>query len=174
MKLDTQTLPVCDVRDCLFGADCAVCSDGHTEKLSFTCTKCSDGASGVAVVVLLVLAAVIVAVAVVSYVMSGESGGKGRGLVERVARYVPLQSVKIVIVSWQILTQVRAIDSDVRCCVEWQAVLGTPQVLGSSILWFKAATRMITPRRTRPYILPSSSVLYFLETDRLDNLPESF
>lgn len=60
------------------------------------------------VAVLLGLAAILATVAVVSYVMSGERGGDGRGLVERVARYIPLQSVKIVIVSWQILTQVRA------------------------------------------------------------------
>lgn len=59
------------------------------------------------VAVSLVLAAVFSVVAVVSYVMSGEGGGRGQGLVERVAKYIPLQSVKIVIVSWQILTQVR-------------------------------------------------------------------
>ena len=52
----------------------------------------------------------LVAVAVVSYLMSGETGlGAGQGVVERVTRYVPLQSAKIVIVSWQILTQVSGI-----------------------------------------------------------------
>ena len=51
--------------------------------------------------------ALFVVIAVVSYATTGEGNGKGRGLVERVARYIPLQSVKIVIVAWQILTQVR-------------------------------------------------------------------
>lgn len=55
------------------------------------------------------VAALFVAVAVVSYVTSGERGAKGQGMVERVVRYIPLQSLKIVIVAWQILTQVRTI-----------------------------------------------------------------
>lgn len=50
--------------------------------------------------------ALLVAVAVVSHVMSGKAGRGGKGLVERLTQYIPLQSVKIVIVVWQILTQV--------------------------------------------------------------------
>lgn len=59
----------------------------------------------------IVLAAVLavlvlgVAVSVVSYAISGNFGGRGLGLVEWVGRYIPLQSVKIIIVAWQILTQ---------------------------------------------------------------------
>ena len=44
---------------------------------------------------------------VVSYVVSGEVGDKGDRIVARLKRYIPLQSLKIVIVAWQILTQVR-------------------------------------------------------------------
>ena len=39
-------------------------------------------------------------------VIEGEQGGMRRGLIERVMRYIPLQSLKIVVVVWQILTQV--------------------------------------------------------------------
>ncbi|CBN79950.1 hypothetical protein Esi_0015_0219 [Ectocarpus siliculosus] len=37
---------------------------------------------------------------------SGERNGSRRGLAERVARYIPLQSIKIVVVAWQIVTQI--------------------------------------------------------------------
>lgn len=53
------------------------------------------------------MVALLVAVAVVSYVVSDKVGEGSRGTVERLGRYIPLQSVKIVVVSWQILTQVR-------------------------------------------------------------------
>lgn len=54
----------------------------------------------------------LVAAAMVVYVMSGDVRGTRRGMIERVASYVPLHSVKIVIVAWQILTQVRTIFLD--------------------------------------------------------------
>ena len=45
-------------------------------------------------------------VAFLSYMLSGEMEGVDQGIVARVTRFIPLQSVKIVIVVWQILTQV--------------------------------------------------------------------
>lgn len=88
------------------GADCAVCSEGYTSELGFVCRKCVGSAGGIAIAVVLAAVLLVAALAVVSYVMSGESGERRPGLVDRVARYVPLQSFKIVIVAWQILTQV--------------------------------------------------------------------
>lgn len=58
-----------------------------------------------AVLVLLALCATAV---IISYVMSGKVPARGRGIVEHIGRFVPLQSVKNTIVTWQILTQVRA------------------------------------------------------------------
>lgn len=59
------------------------------------------------VIVIVAILALFAAVAVVTYVKSrADDGGAEGGFVERVARRLPLQSVKIVIVSWQILTQV--------------------------------------------------------------------
>ena len=57
----------------------------------------------------LAVVALLVAAAVVSYVTSGERETKELGIVERAGRYIPLQSLKIVIVAWQILTQVGTI-----------------------------------------------------------------
>ena len=92
---------------CYVETDCAICSEGYTAQFGFVCNKCSSSTAGIVLAAFLaVVAALIVAVAVVSYATSGEGNGKGQGLVERVARYIPLQSVKIVIVVWQILTQV--------------------------------------------------------------------
>ena len=41
------------------------------------------------------------------YMLSLETEGADRGIVARLRRFIPLQFVKIVIVVWQILTQVR-------------------------------------------------------------------
>ena len=92
----------------LFWTDCSICSDGYTAQLGFSCNECSENNSrGIAVAVVLVVAVVIAAVSMISYVMSGEAGlGAGQGVIDCLTRYIPLQSVKIVIVAWQILTQV--------------------------------------------------------------------
>lgn len=55
-----------------------------------------------------VVVAFVVMVMTMLYVMSPEVEGKPRGVFGRMMRYVPLQPIKIIIVAWQILTQVRA------------------------------------------------------------------
>ncbi|CAM9568519.1 unnamed protein product, partial [Hapterophycus canaliculatus] len=87
------------------GPFCAICSDGYTAKLSFTCSRCSDSVGGVVLVVILSAVILLAAAAAVLYLMSGEVRSTGHGVVNRMARCVPLQSIKIVIVAWQILTQ---------------------------------------------------------------------
>lgn len=86
--------------------DCSICSDGYASNLGYTCSKCFGRASGIAFAVGMAVLAVFVAVVVIMYIMSGEAGGRRIYVFERFGWYVPLQSVKIVIVSWQILTQV--------------------------------------------------------------------
>lgn len=92
----------------LLRADCSVCSDGYSEQLGFVCSKCPEtNTGGIAIAVVLAVGVLIAAAAMISYVTSGEDGmGAGCGCTERVTRYIPLQSVKIVIATWQILTQV--------------------------------------------------------------------
>lgn len=89
-------------------SDCSVCGRGYTSGLSFTCSKCSNSAGGIILAVVVIVVAVTVIVFVVLYVMSGEAR-IGGGIIECLPRYIPLQSLKIVIVAWQILTQVRAV-----------------------------------------------------------------
>ncbi|CAM9651378.1 unnamed protein product [Ectocarpus fasciculatus] len=93
------------------GPYCSICSDGYSEQLGFVCSKCPENdAGGISIVAVLAVGALIAAAAVISYVTSGEDGmGAGRGCIERVTRYIPLQSVKIVIAAWQILTQFTSI-----------------------------------------------------------------
>lgn len=52
------------------------------------------------------VAFLVVFVAFLSYMLSGKSETVDNGIVALVSRFVPLQSVKVVIVVWQILTQV--------------------------------------------------------------------
>ena len=58
-------------------------------------------ATGIAVI------AVIAFALFFAYMVSGKADGSVRGIAGWVVRHVPLQSVKIIIVAWQILTQVR-------------------------------------------------------------------
>ncbi len=61
---------------------------------------------------MLAVLVLVTAAGVISYVMSGETEVGGRGVVARLRRYIPLQSVKIIVVAWQILSQVRSIEVD--------------------------------------------------------------
>lgn len=88
-------------------ADCAICSDGYTAGLGFACDKCSNTAGGIVLAVFFVVIALVVVVSIACYLIFYEHERGRQGLVERMARYVPLQSLKVVIVSWQIITQVR-------------------------------------------------------------------
>lgn len=77
----------------------------------FACEKCVGKAGGVVVAVafIVVLIMLLVAAVIATHTMSGELEGGERGRLGRLSRYFPLQSVKIVIVAWQIVTQVRVI-----------------------------------------------------------------
>ena len=91
--------------------DCAICSDGYTEGLGFTCNKCSNTSAGVALMVVVFAVIIVVIVFLVLYLISGELELTRRGFVKRLLRYIPLQSIKIIIVAWQILTQVRPVTA---------------------------------------------------------------
>lgn len=57
--------------------------------------------------IVLVVSVVVGAAAMASYTMSSGLESGGRRTLERVMRFIPLQSIKIVIVALQIVTQVR-------------------------------------------------------------------
>ena len=49
----------------------------------------------------------VVGIAVVFHLLSPNVSGSGENFVDRVVRFIPIQSIKIIIVAWQIVTQVR-------------------------------------------------------------------
>ena len=85
--------------------DCAVCNNNFVKGPGFACTKCSENVWGILAAVVCSILAVVMTVLAVKYVISANMG-VGRGFFSRMLRRVPLQSVKIIIVAWQILTQV--------------------------------------------------------------------
>ena len=95
------------IRPEIFVADCSVCSKTYVSGTSFSCRKCSDRAIAITIVAILVVLATAIGLATVSYLVSAEGIGGGRGIMEAIMRRVPTESVKIIIVVWQILTQVR-------------------------------------------------------------------
>lgn len=87
-------------------ADCSICSTDYTMAMAFTCTKCmdSDGSAAIiSVIAVLVLGAIIV---LYMHLVSGEMDGAREGIIHRVTKRLPVQSIKIIVVVWQILTQV--------------------------------------------------------------------
>eukprot|EP00903_Cladosiphon_okamuranus_P006392 g6257.t1 len=92
------------------GPYCSVCSDGYSAQLGFTCSKCSNSGGGIAAIAAFSVMTVVVGAAAILYVTSVEVGcRRRRGSIGRLFRNIPLQSVKIVIVVWQILTQFAAV-----------------------------------------------------------------
>ena len=86
--------------------DCAVCGDGYVATLGFSCDRCSGNTKSVVVTSIFTGVSAFIAAAIIRYLMSSEIQGGGRGIVDRMTRHVPVQAMKIIIVAWQILTQV--------------------------------------------------------------------
>ncbi|CBJ29835.1 probable extracellular nuclease [Ectocarpus siliculosus] len=92
-------------------ADCAVCGDGYSPSLAHTCTRCSRSRrQGLMVAtVFAALIAVCATVATFRYLLSTEFEERNIGCFHRKTfQAIPLQSFKIIIVVWQILTQFAA------------------------------------------------------------------
>ncbi|CAN0042723.1 unnamed protein product [Ectocarpus fasciculatus] len=119
------------------GPYCSICSGGYTEQLGFACNKCSESkVGGIVVAVIVAILALFAGLAVISYVMSGDADvGAERGFVERVARHIPLQAVKIVIVSWQILTQQFTSVANVTYPDVYQDFLDAVDVFNFDLNW---------------------------------------
>lgn len=84
--------------------DCSVCSKGYGAPLAYTCRRCSDvNVTLVAVALAIVLLAVVAAVWRMVFYQQGTAAG---GIIGRLEAVLPLQSLKIIIVAWQIVIQV--------------------------------------------------------------------
>ena len=69
----------------------------------------------IATAVVVAVLTLAVGLAIILYLVSAEKGDAGRGIVNRMMKRIPMHSVKIIIVMWQILTQVSA-DNIRRAC----------------------------------------------------------
>ena len=73
--------------------------------------ECSSNTEGIVLATVLAVVVPFIVVAVVLHLVSGNTDATEQGMVGRWQRVVPLQSIKIIIVAWQILTQVRVIST---------------------------------------------------------------
>ena len=103
---------VLDYKHFIFCTDCSVCSYGYVPSLCFACNKCSENTIGIAIAAIMLLLTIPVIGFVLVFLLSDELPGykntSNSWLVTTWKR--PLQSAKIVIVAWQILTQVGESD----------------------------------------------------------------
>eukprot|EP00903_Cladosiphon_okamuranus_P018661 g17175.t2 len=120
------------------GPYCSICSDGYTGGPVFTCSKCSSDAGGIALAAVLAVVVLLVAVAVAVYVMSGNTGVGSKGMIERLGRYIPLQSMKVIIVVWQILTQFTSVANVTYPDVYQRLVTGL-DVFNFDLSWILSA-----------------------------------
>ncbi|CAN0083900.1 unnamed protein product, partial [Laminaria digitata] len=116
------------------GPYCSICSDGHATSFGFACEKCSGIAGGIVLTVVLIVFVLIGAAGVASYTMSSKLEGDGRGPIERLTRFVPLHSIKIVIAALQIVTQFTAI-ANVTYPHVYQRFLDAVNVLNFDLGW---------------------------------------
>ena len=90
--------------------DCALCETGYSPSLSHTCTQCSSSrrqGTIAAVVIAAIIAAVLSVVTSFNLLLSTEVEERNTGWFHRrVLEAVPVQALKIIVVVWQILTQV--------------------------------------------------------------------
>ena len=108
----------------VFQADCAICSDGYSANLGFSCKKCSNSIGGIVVAIVFTLVVAVAVIPIVSYLLSPELGpGTKRACIGRLVGYIPLNSIKIVIVAWQIVTQVRSTEKKSTLCRKIETIL---------------------------------------------------
>lgn len=83
-----------------------MCSYGYVSTFGSKCNKCSDRDYGIALAAVVAVIAIVACAMFFVYMMSAELGGPGGKLLAVVAKRTPMQTIKIIIVAWQILTQV--------------------------------------------------------------------
>ena len=87
-------------------ADCSVCSKNYVRGLRFSCRECSDRTVSMAIAIVLAVLALACGLGIIFYLVYIEEGDTEQGIVDRIKRRVPMQPLKIIIVLWQIITQV--------------------------------------------------------------------
>lgn len=72
-----------------------------------SCSRCSNNTRGIIATIVLTVVGMAIVVLTSLYLISPYMEGTRRGGLGRVAQVVPIRSLKIIINTWQILTQVR-------------------------------------------------------------------
>lgn len=90
-------------------ADCSLCISGYAPTLVYNCSKCPGGDIATIVAILVVTFALFVSAVFVAYMVSGEQETTHWRIVHRLSERLPLQTIKIVIVTWQIIAEVRSL-----------------------------------------------------------------
>lgn len=96
--------------------DCAVCADDYAWGEGYTCIECRNATAHttqvLGIVVLVILAGVLARV--LQYLVSLPRPTSGRNMsrwqryITRAYQAIPIQAIKIIIVAWQIITEVGA------------------------------------------------------------------
>lgn len=91
----------------MYSTDCSVCTENYVTGLGYTCEKCTISRTGsIALAVILSVLCIVAGASIIMFLVERKTEGTRRGVVVLVTRYIPTHSVKIIIVVWQILTQV--------------------------------------------------------------------
>lgn len=85
--------------------DCAVCRTGYASRIPYKCESCAQKDGGALIIALVVAVAVLFGMGLVWHLLSQNHAVTDNGIISRVVRCLPLQSLKIVVVAWQIVTQ---------------------------------------------------------------------
>ena len=87
------------------GPYCSICSEGYSEHLSFSCRECSDDNTDTIIAATILSVVGLIVVSMLAYYLTSSELDSNVGLSGVMKRYIPLQSLKIVVVTWQILNQ---------------------------------------------------------------------
>lgn len=87
------------------GPYCSICSEGYSEHLSFSCRECSDDNTDTIIAAAILSVVGLIVVIMLAYYLTSSETDSNVGLSGVMKRYIPLQSLKIVVVTWQILNQ---------------------------------------------------------------------
>lgn len=85
-----------------------MCSEGFVSRVQYACDSCAGEDGATAVIVILAILLSIFLLVLLWFLLSANATVEQNGIISRVTKNLPIQSLKIVIVVWQILTQVSA------------------------------------------------------------------
>lgn len=83
-----------------------MCSYGYVSTFGSKCNECYDRDSGIALAAVVAVIAMVACAMFLVYMMSTELDGPSRKFLAVMTKHTPMQTIKIIIVAWQILTQV--------------------------------------------------------------------